>query len=334
MTMKKRVSSHKKNRICFIRTLDKISGGNIYDNMVYEILKNKYEVDILNIKKRNRFLKEIYVLKELLSIKGEKDVWVRRIISTITLPYDKTQGKNLVIFHHLDNSIKRQIFINKILEKLFYSGLKKADIIVTVSKYWQKYLLARGYKNVYVIYNAFNTEEFKFKKREINEFKKKYKLDKKPIVYIGNCQESKGVKEVYKTLKNLDVYIVTSGKKQVDVPSINFNLNYREYLLLLKASSVVVTMSKFKEGWCRTAHETMLCKTPVIGSGLGGMKELLEGGNQIICQDMDKIKSHVNKLINNKNLSKSMGDKGYEYAKKFSKKRFEKEWSQLIREKL
>ena len=46
--------------------------------------------------------------------------------------------------------------------------------------------------------------------------------------------------------------------------------------MLLQAASVAVTMSKFNEGWCRTAHEAMLCKTPVVGSGMGGMGELLE----------------------------------------------------------
>ena len=66
----------------------------------------------------------------------------------------------------------------------------------------------------------------------------------------------------------------------INIPVVNLSLNYKEYLCLLKASSVVVTMSKFKEGWCLTAHEAMLCKTPVIGSGKGGMRELLEGGNK------------------------------------------------------
>ena len=57
---------------------------------------------------------------------------------------------------------------------------------------------------------------------------------------------AKGVVEVYDQLKGLDLNLVTSGKKSVSVPATNLRLDYRDYLRLLKASSVVVTMSKFK----------------------------------------------------------------------------------------
>ena len=61
-------------------------------------------------------------------------------------------------------------------------------------------------------------------------------------------------------------------------------LSFQEYLILLKASTVVLTMSLFKEGWCRVAHEALLLGTPVIGSGAGGMTEVLAQGGGIICE--------------------------------------------------
>ena len=128
------------------------------------------------------------------------------------------------------------------------------------------------------------------------------------------------------SLKDMEVHLVTSGRKEVDLPILNLNLDYRDYLLLLKSSSVVITMSKFKEGWNRTAHEAMLCKTPVIGSGLGGMRELLEGGNQIICEDFSDLKEQVSYALDHP----EMGEKGFEFARQFTVERFNDEWVRLI----
>ena len=57
-------------------------------------------------------------------------------------------------------------------------------------------------------------------------------------------------------------------------------------------------MSKFKEGWCRTAHEAMLLKTPVIGSRpWAAMKELLDGGKQTVCQDFKNLEKEIEYLL-------------------------------------
>jgi glycosyltransferase involved in cell wall biosynthesis len=168
-------------------------------------------------------------------------------------------------------------------------------------------------------------DQFYFTDGEILKFKK-IRLEEKPILYLGNCQRIKGVAEAYGQLKDLDVHLVTSGRKEVDIPTLNLNLNYKDYLLLLKASSAVITMSKFKEGWNRTAHEAMLCKTPVIGAGLGGMRELLEGGGQIICEDFNRLKQDVAYVLDHPEL----GERGYAFARQFTIERFNREWLNLI----
>jgi glycosyltransferase involved in cell wall biosynthesis len=113
----------------------------------------------------------------------------------------------------------------------------------------------------------------------------------------------------------------------VKISAPNLNLSYGEYLLLLKSSSVVITMSTFKEGWNRTAHEAMLCKTPVVGSGLGGMQELLDGGGQIICEDFSQLREKVLYVLDHPEI----GEKGYEFAKQFTIERFNEAWLNLIK---
>jgi len=71
----------------------------------------------------------------------------------------------------------------------------------------------------------------------------------------------------------------------------------------------------------------MLCKTPVIGSGTGGMKELLEGGKQIICKDFSQLKEKVEFCIE----YQEVGEWRYNFAKNFTRENFKNEWVNLIR---
>ena len=101
--------------------------------------------------------------------------------------------------------------------------------------------------------------------------------------------------------------------------------------MLLAVSDVVVTMSQLPEGWCRTAHEAMLMRTSVIGNGIAGMRELLEGGGQIICKYIEMLPSLIRQLLSDQKKREEMGASGYMFAKQFTKERFQKEWVELLK---
>lgn len=324
-------------KITWVQILSNRYGGRIYGEKVRKILSKDFEIETKNIEARYlrwRYFKPIEWFFKLLKLRGESDLWIRDDFNTIfMMPFNKTKGKNLALIYHIDFSISPLFlrFIFFFLANFFYSALKKTDVIVTVSEYWKNYFLEKGYSNVKKIYCGFNLGDFEIKDEEIEEFKNRFGLSGKPIIYIGNCQKVKGVVEAYNSLKDLDAFIVTSGEKKADIQAKNLNLDYKDYLRLLKASSVAVTMSKFKEGWCMTAHEAMLCKTPVIGSGFGGMKELLNEGKQIVCKNFAELRGRVEFLLKNYEERKKMGEDGYLYAKNFTMDKFEKEWLNLIK---
>lgn len=325
-------------KIKWIEISSKRYGGVLYNQQARKVLSKHFDSELVDLEskyfKNFRYLKIPESFVYLLKLKGQKDLWVRDFYSTITLPLDKTKGKNLVLIHHLDFSgfpLIARPFLNLMNKLFFYRNLKKADAIAVISEYWKSYFLKREYTNVYKIYCGFDLNDFRISDQEISEFKKKHKLDGKPIIYLGNCQKAKGVVDAWRALKGLNVHLITSAKRQVKIPALNFDLDYREYLKLLKASSIVLTMSKFKEGWCITAHEAMLLKTPVIGSGFGGMKELLEGGNQIICSDFSSLRKKVEYLLNYPEMRKKLGEDGHNFAKNFTLENFEKEWLSLIK---
>ncbi len=327
-----------------------ITGGKAYEKLLYDVLAKTSNIKLIEIntentdrskmqKKGPKFLYNIYRIPtrikfflKILNFKMDIDsnLYLKDFF-TVALSNNNKNCKNIALIHHIDRTVLQHKLIYYFLEKLFYKNIRNLDIVITNSKYWKRHFIERGCKDVRVIYNPFDIKNFNINRKDILPFKRKYNLTK-PIIYLGNCQRSKGVIEAYNSLRDLDVHFITSGKREIDLPVLNLNLNYKEYLKLLSASDIAITMSKFNEGWCRTAHEAMLCKTPVIGSGRGGMGELLEGGKQIICRDFKFLRPIVLRLLKDKKLREEIGKNGYNYAKKFTLKRFEREWTKIIKE--
>ncbi|MDP3883004.1 MAG: glycosyltransferase family 4 protein [Candidatus Staskawiczbacteria bacterium] len=312
-------------------------GGVIHRAYVRDALSKYFDIELMNFEakylKRFRYLKFLESFFYYWSSSGVKDLWIGDFYSTVFFNPKRAKGKKLVWVHHLDFSgypaLSRPVF--NFLNKFFFlRNVKKADFIVTMSEYWRKYFSDLGCKNVYKIYGGFELDKYNVSDKEAEDFKKEKGLVGKPIIYLGNCQKGKGVVDSYNALKDLDAHLVTSGEEQVKIPALNFNLDYLGYLKLLKASDIVLTMSKFKEGWCRSAHEAMLLKTPVIGSGSGGMAELLEGGKQIICHDFKELNKKVKYILDNPETKKQMGENGYDFAKNFSIEKTKENWVNLV----
>ncbi len=63
-----------------------------------------------------------------------------------------------------------------------------------------------------------------------------------------------------------------------------------------------------------TALKAMLCGTPVVGSGRGGMRELPQKGGQIICRDFGELGPLAADLLNDKKRLVCMAVKSKEYT--------------------
>ena len=205
------------------------------------------------------------------------------------------------------------------------------DAIVVVSNYWKQFLENKGFNNIRLIYNSFDMSKYRISKTEIEKFIKKYNLSKrKKLIYLGPATGGfKGIKESYERLKNSNYQFCATGRKNSDGIIKVLNLGYREYIMLLNCADLVLSLSKFKEGWNRVAHEALLVHTPVIGSGTGGMKELLEDSGQIICKDIRKLPYYVEMVLGN---YKYYSEVGYKYVTRFNIQYFSNSWKSLIEE--
>jgi glycosyltransferase involved in cell wall biosynthesis len=237
----------------------------------------------------------------------------------------------IAVLHHLGSS-KNWLYAR--LEGQLIQRLRIADAVVVPSEYWNEFLRVQGFTNVRTIYNPFRLDEFVFEDGEVEAFKSRFALTGKPIVYLGANDKPKGSAEAFEALRHLDAHFVASGNSHNGAnPSMRcLYLDRRDYLLLLKASCLAVTMSHFAEGWCRVAHEAMLCGTPVLGSGKGGMRELLVPGGQIICSSFEELRHQVEDLLTNPDRRTVLGETGIQFASQFTFERFQSSWLNLARQ--
>jgi glycosyltransferase involved in cell wall biosynthesis len=309
-----------------------LSGGGAYESMVPESLSSRCEVVRQEVSfgesVRLRCLQAPLALVKMVVAQTK-----RRNCSVAIKTFDAAwlnvggPVRTVVMVHHLASGQKG---LYALLEQRIFNRLHRVNAVVTVSEYWRQRLCAEGLSNVWKIYNGFKVEEFAVSPGAVESFKHRYGLAGKPIIYLGSYQERKGVDESFGALKGLDVHFVASSMVRQH-PSIKcLYLKRPEYLCLLRAAAVVVTMSQFDEGWCRTAHEGMLCGTPAVGSGRGGMRELLESGGQIVCPDFRSLRSAVENLLRHEEQRTGLGREGCYYAKQFTHTRFQRAWTELV----
>ncbi|MFB6189221.1 MAG: glycosyltransferase family 4 protein [Halapricum sp.] len=246
------------------------------------------------------------------------DVWVEDVTSlTVKMPWRRQL--DVLAFHHLpqpSDSRSPTALLGSLRNGVVERRLAAVDRIVVVSDFWEDYLAERGItENVVKIYNGLPLERFEFDPAEIASVRADLCDDPdRPLVHVGPCAPDKGGHRAYEALAGADVECITTGRKVYDTPVTHHDPPYEEYLKILAACDVLVAMSEFPEGWGLQVQEAMLCRTPVVGSGRGGMGMLLDGGGQLVCRDIEDLEATVARAIADQDR---LGDRGYEYASQF-----------------
>ncbi|MFN8165984.1 MAG: glycosyltransferase family 4 protein [Bacteroidia bacterium] len=306
-----------------------INGGNAYDVEAVRVLSQNFDIGVDNFTIRR---KGESVLKYWWRMSRYKAPAELLIMEPFPIVYGNRSDaqKSIAMIHHIDpvimnDGIYHRWYFNRLLRRARY-----CDMIVTVSEYWKNYFVQQGSTHVEVIYNSFDPEKYGAVKESETSFRQRLGIptDKK-IVYIGNALKEKGVYEVYEALKSSPYHLVMTGKenKAPGLPVQHLNLSREDYLSLLKFSSVVISFSLMVEGWNRIAHEALLSGTPVIGSGSGGMHELLSGAGQPIVDAQENLASAVEQVLASR---EEYVKRGYAYVHKFDKTYFLRRWKEVV----
>ena len=301
-------------------------GGNLYEIEAIKAIQAKYLISI-----NENYIKNENIYKYFLTNHKRTIVADICIIDPYILALNKVDFNkyNIVMIHHIDERIYRKSILHNLFYKNLLINLKKVDLVVVVSKYWETFLKKKGIKNIKIIYNSYDLNHFSFNEKDIFNLKEKLQLDlKKPVIYIGKNSHGKGISEIINNIDCSKYNLVATGKE--GVTSNKFKcvfLSKREFHMLLKISDLVLAMSTMPEGWNRIAHEAMLVKTAVIGSGSGGMNELLTNASQYIVTDFSLLQTKIEKALTNKT---KLGRLGFDYVKKLDMQYFKNEWLKTI----
>ena len=241
----------------------------------------------------------------------------------------------LVITKHLDSGLfegsnyKNNGLLSSIIQKIIN---KKATKIISISKSVKKFFI-RGSNNLErskfkIVYYGINI----LKKRritkinEIKSFKKKYKIDKKTLVYgtIARLVKQKSLDTLLDSFKKLKennnkkivLIIVGSGplklqlknySKNIGIESSVIWIDYIEDVSLFYQSIDIFCLSSLYEGLGLVLLEAMAHKKPIISSNVSAIPEIVTNkqngllfkakDSQLMFQAMEKL---FNKKIRNK----------------------------------
>ncbi|SEQ26424.1 N-acetyl-alpha-D-glucosaminyl L-malate synthase BshA [Virgibacillus subterraneus] len=212
--------------------------------------------------------------------------------------------------------------IDHSLKKMIRHGIEKSDAVTAVSNSLVKQTkeMLGVDKNINVIYNFVNEEEYF--KNEPPGIKQQYGIgpDEKVIIHISNFRKVKRVEDViytfHKIQKNIKskLILVGDGPEYSEVYHLVGKLGLTNQVLflgkqkkvsdLLSISDLKLLMSE-KESFGLVLLEAMSCEVPCIGTNVGGIPEVIDHnktGYIIELGDIDKAAEYAINLLEDETL--------------------------------
>ena len=225
-----------------------------------------------------------------------------------------TKAKKVTTYHdlipliHPEWSHPKIVAVNKTRLKIVE---KEVDKIIAVSHSTKNDLLKVSNLDpdqITVIYEGVS-EDFKpATQKEINEFKKKYKLPEKFVLAIGGVGERKNLKRIKTAAQDFNLITTFNDITVAD-----------EELPILYSSADALVYTTLYEGFGLPILEAMACGTPVITSDISSMPEIASSAALIVDPtSTDKIKKAIKEVLEDSELRKSLKKKGVERAKEFT----------------
>jgi len=324
-----------KEHICWLTPQNSQTGGNWVDSIV-KSRSQQYRTSSQSFNFGSKWSQHLSSAYNFMTHDDPNvDLWIENPF-TASFKLPGVRSNDVIACHHIhyphrpERRSHQPIEIaRRIKNEAFLHRAERADQVVVVSDYWRDFLQSHGVDEVVRIRNGVPVDKFE----DIPDTRPAILDDiangDEPLVHLGIPANLKGTRQAYETLKDMDATFITTGRKDYELPVPHLNPEYETYLQILKSVDVVVSMSQFEEGWGLFAHEAMLAGTPVVGSGRGGMGELLQGGDQIICGSFDDLQTSIEEAIENRD---TLAESGQEYVETLTVKKMVEKWHDVFRE--
>lgn len=298
---------------------------------VYDEELKKNEINIIYLNKDNKIYSAFNIFKYIKVLKNYDIVHVQVFpvqfwvsIASIFLP----KKIKFLVTEHSTNNRRRQIKFFKLIDKMMYSRYKCIIAITSqVKKNLNEWI---GYENkIKIVNNGINLKSvYNVVKKDFNYFDKESKI----LIMISRFVKAKDHKTLIKSLKYLPqdykLLLVGEGdlKKESEKLVLELNLGDRIKFLgfrrdipeLLKYSDLIIQSSNW-EGLSLVMIEGMASGTPIIGSKVEGIANLLEREELLFEKGNEKeLSEKIERIFEDKNLYKEMSkyllDKSKEYS--------------------
>lgn len=250
----------------------------------------------------------------------------------------------IVWVHTLSTQLSKASFLLKLRKEIIY---RFATQLITNSIAMKEDIV--NYYNI-----RSDTVEVFANALDIKDIKKVEKKDK-TIVYAGRLHFTKGVDilldafaEALKVKNDLQLEIIGSGEEEenllkiVKKHEIESNVSFlgtvsKEKVLEHFSSASFVVVPSRSEAFGYVVIEAMSVKTAVIGSNVGGIKEILadeRDGLLFEVEDVETLKNKILELINSPEKLKKFSASAYEKVKeKYSNKKIASDFVKYIKNK-
>jgi glycosyltransferase involved in cell wall biosynthesis len=252
------------------------------------------------------------------------------------------------IFHSYFGYCKTKLFI--LIEKIL---AKKTNKIIVLSNY-QKKELSNHYKiansnKFKIIKLGFDIKRFTKKNMHSNFFIKKLKLNNyKTVGIIGRLSSIKNINYfidiaenlINKKKRKIKFIIVGDGERKKDLIKYskikrlrtvefknktlkaNFDVVFTSWIKKIEnlyPALDIVCNTSLNEGTPLSLLESMAAKKPVIGTNVGGVRDIIKNDFNGYCfniKNKNKMINQIDNLLNNKKERIRLGNNGYNFVKK------------------
>ena len=290
------------------------------------------------------FKKRVYLPIDLLMNIKKDDV----VLYTNFIKWPHAFNKKSVAVLHDVSFITHSQFTSPANKKYMLENVPKTidsvSHIITISKNSKQDIIKHYGVNkdkISIVYPFVNTHEIKrADNQSIEKTKKKYFINKKYLLFIGNIEPRKnliGTLEAYEKLpakvKDSHLLVIAGGKGWLNdeiYEKINvLNQNYKHVVTtgyvpddeipsLISGAEIFIFIPHY-EGFGIPPLEAMACGVPVISSNNSSLPEAVgKGGYYVSADRPQETTSAVVRILGDKKLRQNLIENGYRQIKKFT----------------